>query len=77
MIKLATYGRDRRKDIINKFDKSAGYNTVAFNAYIVANGDTPCNPASGEEYPSPITYGEPTEIIDNLVIFQISFLYKG
>jgi hypothetical protein len=39
-IKLATHGRDTRKDFINKCVKTANYNTVAFNAFTVAFGYT-------------------------------------
>jgi len=37
-IKLATHGRDMRKDVINKYVKTANYNTVAFNVLTVAIG---------------------------------------
>ncbi|MBL7205641.1 MAG: hypothetical protein ISS63_15150 [Desulfobacteraceae bacterium] len=40
MIKLATHGRDMRKDVINKYVKTTNYNTVAFNAVAVAIGYT-------------------------------------
>jgi hypothetical protein len=39
-IKLATHGRDMRKDFINNCVKTANYNTVAFNAFTVAFGYT-------------------------------------
>ena len=38
MIKLATHGRDLRKDVINKHVKTVNYETVAFNAFAVAIG---------------------------------------
>ena len=37
-IKLATHGRDMRKDVINKYLKTANYNTVAFIVLTVAIG---------------------------------------
>jgi hypothetical protein len=40
VIKLATHGRDMRKDVINKYVKTTNYNTVAFNAFAVAIGYT-------------------------------------
>jgi hypothetical protein len=40
VIKLATHGRDMRKDVINKYVKTNNYNTVAFNAFAVAIGYT-------------------------------------
>jgi hypothetical protein len=39
-IKLATHGRDMRKNVVNKYVITANYNTVAFNAFTVAFGYT-------------------------------------
>lgn len=40
VIKLATHGRDMRKDVIKKYVKTSNYITVVFNTIAVAIGYT-------------------------------------